>query len=158
MICFFPHLLIAVCLPDEDDAGRALLPSSASLIPWVRPLGLTMPPSSKLNLPMPTPGGASAAYAERRGGLKALITKSANSEALSSETSSPMRFEIHPNMLKAHPSLLEQMPEEEWSDVSFDTENAPEKPVGGGRGPFAPRKGTQSPVREILGDKENIQP
>jgi centromeric protein E len=141
-----------VTLEEERRALAAFVSKFDSL-----GLGLTMPPSSKLNLPMPTPGSAAVTYAERRGGLKAVITKSAPSEALS-ETSSPMRFEIHQNMFKAHPSLLEQMPEEEWSDVSFDMGDAPEKPVGGGKGPFAPRKGTQSPVREILGDKENIQP
>jgi centromeric protein E len=67
-----------------------------------------------------------------------------------------MRLES--SMLKAHPSLLEQMPEEEWSELSFDMGDSPEKVVGSGKGPFAPRKEAQSPVREIFGDKENIRP
>jgi centromeric protein E len=142
-----------ITLEEERKALAAFVSKFDSL-----GLGLTMPPSSKLNLPMPTASGAAVTYAQRRGVFKADNTKPAPSEVLSSDTSSPMRFEIHQNMFKAHPSLLEQMPEEEWSDVSFDTGDAPEKPVGGGRGPFAPRKGTQSPVREILGGKENIQP
>lgn len=107
-----------------------------------------MPPS-KLRLPM---SGATAAYAERRG------AHHTPSEALSPEMSSPMRIDIHHNMFKAHPSLLEQMPEEEWSDVSFEMGDAPEKSFVGKKGPFAPRKAIQSPVREILGDKENMQP
>ena len=96
--------------------------------------------------------GATAAYAERRG------AHHTPSEALSPEMSSPMRIDIHHNMFKAHPSLLEQMPEEEWSDVSFEMGDAPEKSFVGKKGPFAPRKAIQSPVREILGDKENMQP
>jgi len=78
---------------------------------------------------------------------------------MSSEGFSPMRLDIS-HKFKAHPILLEQMPEEEWSDVSFDTGDMLEKQLpGSGKGPFGfARKGTQSPMREILGDKENLRP
>jgi centromeric protein E len=110
-------------------------------------LGLTLPPSSKL----PMPGSAPVA---KRGAF--VVGNPKLSETLSSDTSSPMRLDI--NKFKTHPNLLEQMPEEGWSDISFDTELS-EKAVGsGGKGPFMSRKETQSPVREILGDKENIRP
>lgn len=142
-----------VTLEEERRALAAFVTKFDSL-----GLGLTMPPSSKLNPPMPSSGGASATYAERRSGLMAENTKTSATEALLSETASPMRIDIHQSMFKAHPSLLEQLPEEEWSDVSFDTGDVPEKPVGGGKGPFTSRKGAQSPVRGILGDKENIRP
>jgi centromeric protein E len=143
-----------VTLEEERKALAAFVSKFDSL-----GLGLTLPPSSKLNLPMPTPGAAAAAFLERRGGRTVGNMKPAPSESLSSETSSPMRLDLHHTMFKAHPSLLEQMPEEEWSDVSFETGDPPEKTGGGGgKGPFIPRKGAQSPVREILGDKENIRP
>ena len=141
-----------VTLEEERRALAAFVSKFDSL-----GLGLTLPPSSKLRLPMPTSGGATAAYTERRG-LKAENTKPAPSATLSPDLSSPTRLDIHHSMFKAHPSLLEQMPEEEWSDVSFEMGDMPEKSVGGKKGPFAPRKATQSPVREIFGDKENIQP
>lgn len=142
-----------VTLEEERRALAAFVTKFDSL-----GLGLTMPPSSKLNPPMPSSGGASATYPERRSSLMAENTKTSATEALLSETASPMRIDIHQSMFKAHPSLLEQLPEEEWSDVSFDTGDVPEKPVGGGKGPFTSRKGAQSPVRGILGDKENIRP
>jgi len=106
-------------------------------------LGLTLP-SSKLQLPKPTPGGAMTAYAERRqsrsfssslaGGLLNSTTRSnsttplntpykghnANTTATTATTNlledtSPIR----PTQFKSQPRLLDQvMPEE--ADMSFD--------------------------------------
>jgi centromeric protein E len=145
---------VRVTLEEERKALAAFVSKFDSL-----GLGLTLPPSSKIKLPMPTSGAAAAAtFAQRRGVYTVGNAKSSPTESLSSDTSSPMRLDHH--LFKAHPSLLEQMPEEEWSDVSFDTGDSPDKTIGGGgKGPFGPsRKGAQSPVKEVLGDKENIRP
>lgn len=62
------------------------------------------------------------------------------------ETESPMRIDV-----KNQPSLLDQTPEDEWSlmeDVSFEME------VGKGR--LVNVKRADSPLKEVLGRKENI--
>jgi centromeric protein E len=130
-----------VTLEEERRALAAFVSKFDSL-----GLGLTLPPS-KLPMPGSAPAEKHSTFVARNPKLSA---------TLSSDTSSPMRIDI--NKFKTHPNLLEQMPEEGWSDVSFDTE-VPQKAGGsGGKGPFMSRKESQSPVREILGDKENIRP
>ncbi|CAL1712669.1 unnamed protein product [Somion occarium] len=102
-------------------------------------LGLetTLPvPQTKLNPPLPMPGGAAAVFAERHKHrihpLDAII-----------ETESPIRLAP----LSIEPSLLE----EEWDgveDMSFELEKAGK----------VMKLGSQSPVREVFGDKENTPP
>lgn len=101
-------------------------------------LGITVPAvNSKLNPPMPTPGGASAAFSERQ-------LKQKHS------TFSPIRLP-----LQTQPSLLEQLPEEDWnnlSDASFEMDDHVGKSFGAGMGRRA-----QSPVKEVLSSgKENL--
>lgn len=76
--------------------------------------GLALPPT-KLNPPMPTPGGAAAVFAERqRNRLLALADAELGTVA---ETESPMRIVV----ASTEPSLLE----EQWDaieDVSFEIE------------------------------------
>ncbi|KAG6836893.1 hypothetical protein H0H93_001724 [Arthromyces matolae] len=124
-------------------------------------LGLTLPPSfgaSKIRPPKPTPGGAAAAFAERRANQTAWKNAASNIEntdMLASLAESPIRMDITGGglKLKAHtPLMLEQMPDE-WSDISFEIIDAP---VESDR-KFGMRKGAISPVRE-LGDKENFVP
>lgn len=82
---------------------------------------------------MPTVGGASAAFAGRK----------QNKNANGAEDNSPVKIEL--NGLRAHPSLLEQMPEEEWSmveDLSFEEKDS--------------TLGQTSRTKGILGGKENI--
>ena len=132
-------------------------------------LGLTLPPS-KLMPPKPTPGGAAAAFAERRQAKQSLASSYianvlANRKSeLNIEADSPMRLGAE---LKAQPSLLEQvMPEEEWgvTDMSFDeieVENQLLPSSSSSSPPLAPVKffGVQKgAVRGVLGDKENLVP
>lgn len=108
-------------------------------------LGLGGPvfPVSKLMPPMPTPGGAAALFAQRK-----LAQRAEPIMPPVTESESPLR------LASTAPSLLE----EQWDggeDVSIELEKAvvvssPTKTV------FPTRKGSQSPVREILGEKENL--
>jgi centromeric protein E len=71
-------------------------------------LGLGAMAPSKLRLPMPSVGGTLAAFTERR----------QNTDA---EDYSPTKIEM--SCVTGHLSLLDQMPEDEWSmieDMSFD--------------------------------------
>ncbi|KAJ7863099.1 P-loop containing nucleoside triphosphate hydrolase protein [Mycena olivaceomarginata] len=85
-------------------------------------LGLLSAASSPVKA-MPSPGGASAVFAGRR---EARQQQQAAGEA--SPDSSPIRMSLDLSMsskLAGHPSLLEQTPEEDWTelgDVSFETE------------------------------------
>jgi len=99
-------------------------------------LGLGLSPS-KLQPPMPILGGASAAFTERRTQM-ALVQENGHS--------SPVRLE-----LKAQPSLLEQMPEEEWSvvgDVSFEIDVEKR-----GKGKLGVMGKSQ---KEVFAEKENL--
>ncbi|KAJ7175872.1 kinesin-domain-containing protein [Mycena filopes] len=72
---------------------------------------------------MPSPGGASAAFANRR--------EARQQQQVLSRDSSPLRMSLDLSMtgkLGAHPSLLEQMPEEEWLEESFDADLAGGRP------------------------------
>ncbi|TFY63510.1 hypothetical protein EVJ58_g3221 [Rhodofomes roseus] len=106
--------------------------------------GLPMAVPSKLNPPMPTPGGAAAVFAQRqRSRLQSMDPDPTMSPV--AETDSPMRLPA------VEPSLLE----EEWDavdDVSFG-DDKPFFPI-----PTKSRKGSHSPVRSILarGQKENM--
>ncbi|KAG6332456.1 hypothetical protein ID866_6634 [Astraeus odoratus] len=98
--------------------------------------------SSKLKPAKPTPGGAVAAFAERQQSRISILASSTTSIA----EESPMRMDV-----KNQPSLLEQTPEDEWSlmeDASFEMEAAKVKSAGAKR--------AQSPLKDILGSKENI--
>jgi centromeric protein E len=80
--------------------------------------GLALPPT-KLNPPMPTPGGAAAVFAERQRNRLLAMGDADYSMATVAETESPIRVSI--NATSAEPSLLE----EQWDaldDVSFETE------------------------------------
>ncbi|KAG5652520.1 hypothetical protein H0H81_004751 [Sphagnurus paluster] len=154
-----------VTLEEERRALAAFVSKFDSL-----GLGLTMPPSpttSKLRPARPTIGGASAAFAERRAAGISSVSSYDHNDTLPSLAESPLRMDMKGNNIKL---MLEQMPEE-WSDVSFDVhdenvevpekdkEKEKEKMFGVvGLGDATGRKGAQSPVRMVLGDKENRAP
>jgi centromeric protein E len=158
-----------------EEERRAL----AAFVTKFDSLGLTLP--SKLQPPKPTPGGALAAYAERRqskltslslsdGHLNnATITNSNSTKSLNTphkanatitEDTSPIR----PTQFKSQPRLLDQvMPEE--ANMSFDEFEVEQqllntsvwapvvgKMMGGGGGKMA------TSARDVFGDKENILP
>lgn len=96
-------------------------------------LGLSLPPT-KLNPPLPTPGGAAAVFAERQRNRMLGMLEADLAMSTVPETDSPMRMGVVP----VEPSLLE----EQWDpldDVSFDA---------------SPMKAPLSPVRSTHG-KEN---
>ncbi|KAL4073263.1 P-loop containing nucleoside triphosphate hydrolase protein [Scleroderma yunnanense] len=97
--------------------------------------------SSKLKPAKPSIGGATAAFAERQQNRVANLV---NITSIKEE--SPIRMDI-----KNQPSLLEQTPEDDWSmmeDPSFEVEAGKLKSVGSKR--------VESPLKDILGMKENI--
>ncbi|KAJ7505309.1 kinesin-domain-containing protein [Mycena galericulata] len=126
-----------VQLEDERRALAAFVSKFDSL-----GLGLLSAASSPVKV-MPSPGGASAAFASRREARQQQHTAGDLSAG-----SSPVRMSLDTDFagkLGAHASLLEQMPEEDWSalgDVSFETEG----------------KSLNRSSREILGvsGKENV--
>ncbi|KAJ8595149.1 kinesin-domain-containing protein [Rhizopogon salebrosus TDB-379] len=126
-----------------EDERRAL----ASFVSKFDSLGLSAGSSlpSKLKPAKPTPGGASAAFAERRQSRAANAVPSIVEDA----ECSPARVDFA--SMKAQPSLLDQvMPEEEWSlmdDMSFEMESARHKPGV---------KRPESPDKIALSSKENI--
>lgn len=80
---------------------------------------------------MPTMGGATTAFAERK-------------QNKGPDDSSPVRIEVL-HRTKGQPSLLEQMPEEEWSmveDLSFEEKDF--------------KASAKLRTKEILGQKENM--
>ncbi|KAK7048373.1 kinesin-like protein [Favolaschia claudopus] len=116
-------------------------------------LGLLSAASSPVKV-MPSPGGASAAFAGRR--------EARQQSAGETSFDSPMRMSLDLSMSSkfgAHPSLLEQTPEEDWTelgDVSFETEGGQESKwssrVGKGlrvaSGKFTPREIFGASVKE----------
>ena len=154
-----------------EEERRAL----AAFVTKFDSLGLKIP-STKLQPPKPTPGGALTAYAERRqskftssdGLLNSATTKSLNTpynnvnipntSNIAAEETSPIR----PTLFKSQPRLLDQvMPEE--ADMSFDEFEVEQqllnssvvvgKMMGGGGGKMAATN-----ARDVFGDKENILP
>ncbi|KAG6816391.1 hypothetical protein H0H87_006540 [Tephrocybe sp. NHM501043] len=136
-------------------------------------MGLILPSSSlamsKVRPPMPSPGGATAAFRANQAAKLIATPTTDSSDMLASLVESPIRMDMTGGGLKLKSQsqlLLEQMPEE-WSDVSFEQhdpiELLAEKDKGkifgfGIGGEAAARKGAKSPVREVLGDKENLAP
>ncbi len=106
-------------------------------------LGNSLPlPKTKLNPPLPTPGGAAAVFAERQ---RSRLVSSDTELSSVKEADSPLRIGCG-----VEPSLLE----EEWdavNEISFETEKAPVSPTKN-----VVMKGPQSPTREVFGEKENI--
>lgn len=103
-----------------EDERRAL----AAFVSKFDSLGLGGA-SSKLKPAKPTPGGASAAFAERQQSRVANLAPKITEDA----EYSPARVDFA--SLRAQPSLLDQMPEEEWSlmdDVSFEMESVRHRP------------------------------
>ncbi|KAJ7069716.1 P-loop containing nucleoside triphosphate hydrolase protein [Mycena amicta] len=100
-------------LEDERKALAAFVSKFDSL-----GLGLLSASSSPVKV-MPSPGGASAAYASRKEHRLAMQPQNAGTP-----DASPIRMSLDLSMTaKIQPSLLEQMPEEgveEWGDVSFE--------------------------------------
>ncbi|KAF7365202.1 Kinesin-like protein [Mycena venus] len=88
-------------------------------------LGLLSASSSPVKV-MPSPGGASASYSGRREARQQQVA--AQNTGDTSVDSSPIRMSLDLSMnakFGAHASLLEQMPEEDWTeldDVSFEAE------------------------------------
>ena len=106
-------------------------------------LGLGGPviPPSKLNPPMPTPGGAAAVFAQRQKTKVSQLKE--HSMVPLAEAESPVRLASEP----VQKSLLE----EEWDgaeDLSFEIER-----LGKGINLMPSPHG---PSREILGNKENV--
>lgn len=98
--------------------------------------------AGKLKPARPTAGGAVAVFAERQ---QSRVANLPNSMTIPEE--SPMRMDI-----KNQPSLLEQVPEEEWSmmeEVSFETETSAKPKTAGS-------KRVEGPLKGVLGSKENI--
>ncbi|KAI0356411.1 kinesin-domain-containing protein [Trametes cingulata] len=114
-------------------------------------LGTPPLPPAKFNPPMPTPGGATAIFAQRQKSRVSTL-KSEPTMAPLAETESPVRLG---GLAGAEPSLLE----EEWDevmadhDVSIELEKKGMSPPKSG---LASRKLSQSPVREVLSQKENV--
>ncbi|KAI0916998.1 hypothetical protein AcV5_007588 [Taiwanofungus camphoratus] len=103
-------------------------------------LGGSLPVSTKLNPPMPTPGGAAAVFAQRQRSRMQSTEFDAPMSTVA-ETDSPMRLGA------GQPSLLE----EEWDDVN-DVSFGDEKPLA-----FPTSKpGSASSRRGIFGEKENL--
>lgn len=99
---------------------------------------------SKLKPAKPTPGGASAAFAERQHSRASNVAHA----IIEDVECSPVRVDL--SNLKAQPSLLDQMPEEEWcimDDVSFEMESVRHK-SGATR--------LESADKNVLWSKENI--
>lgn len=99
---------------------------------------------SKLKPAKPTPGGASAAFAERQQSRAANVAPA----IIEDVECSPVRVDF--SSLKAQPSLLDQMPEEEWcimDDISFEMESVRHK-----SGATRP----ESTDKNVLWSKENI--
>lgn len=100
-------------------------------------------------MPMPAPGGAAAIFAQRQK-TKVHSLKAENIMPPVKESDSPMRLGSE----LSQPSLLE----EEW-DGGGDDSIELDKPIlsiSPPKSPLVPRKGSQSPVREVLGQKENV--
>ncbi|KAH9924668.1 kinesin-domain-containing protein [Epithele typhae] len=113
-------------------------------------LGLGSPIApAKFNPPMPAPGGAAAIFAQRQK-TKGSLLKAENIMSPLAETDSPVRLVVE----NTPPSLLE----EEWDggeDDSIDLEKTSVS-MSPPKSPFLSRKGSQSPTREVLGQKENV--
>lgn len=112
-------------------------------------LGLAVP-GSKFNPPMPTPGGAAALFAQRQKS-KAPSLRAEPAMAPVVESESPIRL----GKEHSQPSLLE----EEWdggADDSIELEKSGPSPFPTKTGLVASRKGSQSPTRGVLGEKENV--
>ncbi|KAJ7784550.1 P-loop containing nucleoside triphosphate hydrolase protein [Mycena metata] len=120
-------------------------------------LGLLSAASSPVKV-MPSPGGASAAFNTRREARQQQQMQNAG-ETVTSRDSSPIRMSLDLSMtgkLGAHPSLLEQMPEEEWAEVSFDADLGGWGGQGKSLGQIASGKGMGSPSVFGLSSKENV--
>ncbi|KAJ7935660.1 kinesin-like protein [Mycena leptocephala] len=109
---------IRLQLEEERQALAAFVSKFDSL-----GLGLLSAASSPVKV-MPSPGGASAAFAGRREARQQHLTMQSTGET--SVDSSPIRMSLDLSMngkVGAHPSLLEQTPEEDWTalgDMSFE--------------------------------------
>ena len=116
-------------------------------------LGAPPLPPAKFNPPMPTPGGAAAVFAQRQRNRVSALKGEPAMEPLT-ETESPIRLG---GVSVAEPSLLE----EEWDAVVDEVSIELEK-TGMSMSPtitksgLAMRKLNQSPVREVLSQKENV--
>ena len=114
-----------------EEERRAL----AAFVSKFDSLGLGGLMSTKKKLPMPTPGGATAAFAERQQNKDSSTLEAADS---------PVKIEM--SRVRGQPNLLEQMPEEEWSmveDMSFDEKDF--------------KAGSKLRAKDVLlGGKENL--
>ncbi|KAF8625919.1 hypothetical protein AX17_006645 [Amanita inopinata Kibby_2008] len=144
-------------LEDERRALAAFVSKFDSL-----GLGLTLPPSSTVTasangMKTPTrtnPSSAKASPFTDRKKRQQPGKENSNGEAeVTLAVESPIKMEWKGQQQ----ILLEQMPEEAaWCDVSFDGEPFGTVETNGGAGGRTPRKGAQSPLREVLGGKENV--
>ncbi|KAG1901392.1 P-loop containing nucleoside triphosphate hydrolase protein [Suillus fuscotomentosus] len=107
-------------------------------------LGFSSALPSKLKPAKPTPGGASATFAERQQSRAANVAPAIIEDA----ECSPARVDF--SSLRAQPSLLDQMPEEDWcimDDVSFEMESVRHKSAV---------TRSENPDKNVLSSKENI--
>jgi len=77
------------------------------------------------------------------GGATALTARQQNKGEVAAPDDSPVKIEM--SRVRGHPSLLEQMPEEEWSmveDMSFDEKDF--------------KAGSKLRNKDVLGGKENV--
>ncbi|KAI8986071.1 kinesin-domain-containing protein [Trametes punicea] len=115
--------------------------------------GLSGPalPPGKFNPPMPTPGGAAALFAQRQRNRVSTLKNEPVMEPLA-ETESPIRLG---GVSAGEPSLLAEEWEDVVGDVSIELEKADLALMDLKSGPPS-RKLSQSPVREVLSQKENV--
>jgi centromeric protein E len=123
-----------------EDERRAL----AAFVSKFDSLGLGMSvPSSKLNPPMPIPGGATAAFAERQ--LNRANVGVIGSKLSAIDDCSPVKVKG----VVSQPSLLEQTPEDAFTeDISFELDV-----VDDGKGGMG---GKIAHKDVFLAEKENI--
>lgn len=131
-------------LEDERQALAAFVRKFDSLS-----TGLPLPslPSTKLNPPMPTPGGAAALFAQRQRTRMHSLEMDMSMSTVA-ETESPIRLDM--GSMASGQSLLE----EEWDqvlDVSFGDDVAAKPPTPGRRSLLP-----SSSSRDVLGGKENL--
>lgn len=121
-------------------------------------LGLLSAASSPVKV-MPSPGGASATFAGRRQQQQQLTMQNTGD---TSRDASPVRMSIDlVGRLGTQPSLLEQMPEEDWNvlgEVSFETEAGQDAAWGRAGKSLSGKAGSPNSPREIFGmsSKENL--
>jgi centromeric protein E len=107
--------------------------------------GLSTPPAAPPQT-RPRPGGAIAAFVERQ---RSRIVAPGNLSVVR-EFDSPIRMDL--GRVKAEPSLLE----ERWDGTGVDEESFEIVSHPGLAAKLTPSKSAESPLRDVLKEKENV--